>query len=222
MNSSAWAAAFTDTNMKCSCDDFEPSHLEINMWNTAANITALHKQLWCLTVGSCKLSRLSQDASLNLVIALERDIFIVYPEHRKCGESMDAEIPWLEDDLSGTWVHPKLRNTNLHNVNHSLIFRNPREQGTDLRSSNLTPYSHISLFCITNFVIMQTTKAVNPRPRIASCVNMWSVFLFFFFLCHLLNCWICHIVQEVQADWGSNILVAYILITTPHFPRTLM
>ena len=29
---------------------------------------------------------------------------------------------------------------------------------------------------------MQTTKEVNPHPHIAPCVNMWSVFFFFFFL----------------------------------------
>ena len=58
----------------------------------------------------------------------------------------------------------------------------------DVRTSNLTPYCHVSLPCITKFVIMQTTKEVNPRPHIVPCVNMWSVtFLFlsfFFFLCH--------------------------------------
>ena len=41
---------------------------------------------------------------------------------------------------------------------------------------------------------MQTTKEVNPHPRIAPCVNMCSVtFLFlFFFLCHLLECRCMH------------------------------
>ena len=34
---------------------------------------------------------------------------------------------------------------------------------------------------------MQTTKEVNPRPHIAPCVNMWSVFFFF----HLLNVGAC-------------------------------
>ena len=43
---------------------------------------------------------------------------------------------------------------------------------------------------------MQSIKEVNPHPRIAPYVNMWSVF--FFFLCHLLNVGGCirHIAQE--------------------------
>ena len=32
---------------------------------------------------------------------------------------------------------------------------------------------------------MQTTQEVNPHPRIAPCVDMWSAI--FFFLCHLMN-----------------------------------
>ena len=50
----------------------------------------------------------------------------------------------------------------------------------------------ISLLIVTflslisrKLLLMQTTKEVNPHPHNASCVNMWSVF-FFFFLCHLL------------------------------------
>jgi hypothetical protein len=39
--------------------------------------------------------------------------------------------------------------------------------------------------------LMQTTKEVNSHPRIAPCVNMWSVFFFFFFFCHLLNVGTC-------------------------------
>ena len=54
------------------------------------------------------------------------------------------------------------------------------------------------------FSLMQTIKEVNPHPRIAQCVNMWSVtflFLFlFFFLWYLLNvgACICHIAHEGQ------------------------
>ena len=33
--------------------------------------------------------------------------------------------------------------------------------------------------------LMQTTQEVNPHPRIAPCVDMWSAI--FFFLCHLMN-----------------------------------
>jgi hypothetical protein len=48
------------------------------------------------------------------------------------------------------------------------------------------------LFLISrNLWLMQTTQEVNPHPRIAPCVNMWRVtfsfFVFYFFLCHLLN-----------------------------------
>jgi hypothetical protein len=56
----------------------------------------------------------------------------------------------------------------------------------DVCSSNLTPYCHISLSYITKLSLMQTTQEVNPHPRIAPCVNMWSVF---FFLMPLLECW---------------------------------
>jgi hypothetical protein len=52
--------------------------------------------------------------------------------------------------------------------------------------------------------LMQTIKEVNPHPRVAPCVNMWSVF-FFFFLCHLLNvgACICHILWEGQGEWTT-------------------
>ncbi len=73
----------------------------------------------------------------------------------------------------------------------------------------------ISLLIVTflslisrNLSLMQTTKEVNPHPRIAPCVNMWSVtffFFFFFFLCHLLNvgACICHIAREGQVEWTT-------------------
>ena len=78
-------------------------------------------------------------------------------------------------------IHRKLRNTNLHDIIHSLISRNPRERMFVVQISLLivTFLSLISLF----FSLMQTTKKV----------NMWSVpfllllLLLFFFLCHLLN-----------------------------------
>ena len=34
-------------------------------------------------------------------------------------------------------------------------------------------------FISRNLSLMQTTQEVNPHPRIAPCVNMWSVILFF-------------------------------------------
>ena len=59
---------------------------------------------------------------------------------------------------------------------------------------------------------MQTAKEVNPHPRIASCVNMWSAtfFLFFFFIiiirCHLLNVSACiyHIAWEGAKGSGPH------------------
>ena len=59
-----------------------------------------------------------------------------------------------------------------------------------------------------NLSLMKTTKEGNPHPRIAPCVNMWSVtlFLFFiFFLCHLLNVGACvrHIAWEGQVEWTT-------------------
>ena len=62
-----------------------------------------------------------------------------------------------------------------------------------------------------NLSLMQTTKEVNPHPRIAPCVNMWSVtFLFlFFFLCHLLNvnASIRDIAREGQVEWTTPMYV---------------
>ena len=73
----------------------------------------------------------------------------------------------------------------------------------------------ISLLIVTflslisqNLSLTQTTKEVGPHPRIAPCVNMWSVtFLLswglFFFLCHLLNvdACACHIAHDGQVEW---------------------
>ena len=109
-------------------------------------------------------------------------------------------------------IHPKLRNLNLHNVSHSLISQYRRERMFVVQ---------ISLFIVTFLFLvsrvlslMQSAKVVNPHPRIAPCVNMWSVtflflffFFFFFFLWHLLNvgACICHSAWEGQVEW-----------TTPH------
>jgi hypothetical protein len=55
--------------------------------------------------------------------------------------------------------------------------------------------------------ILQITQEVNPHPRIALYVNIWSVTFLFFFICHLLNvgACVCHIAWEGQVEW-----------TTPH------
>ena len=72
----------------------------------------------------------------------------------------------------------------------------------------------ISLLIVTffslisqNLSLMQTAQEVNPHPCIAPCVNMWSItlFLFLFFLWHLLNvgACVCHIAQEGQVEWTT-------------------
>ena len=110
---------------------------------------------------------------------------------------------------------PKLSNlvinVNLHNITHSLVSRNPRERRFTIWISLLiaTFLSLISHFFLS---LMQTTKEVNPRPpRIAPCVNMWSViFLFlllllFFWWCHSLNvgACICHVAREGRVEWTT-------------------
>ena len=88
-------------------------------------------------------------------------------------------------------------NINLHSVTHSLVSHNPTERM--VCSSNLTPYCHF-LFLVSRILsLMQTTKDVKPHPRIVTCVNMWSVFFFFF---HLLNVGACvrHIAWESQVE----------------------
>ena len=71
---------------------------------------------------------------------------------------------------------------NLHNITHSLISQKPREHMAQFKSHSLL--SHFSPLYHKILSLMQTTKEVNPHPHIAPCVNMWSVFFFFFFLCH--------------------------------------
>ena len=67
--------------------------------------------------------------------------------------------------------------------------------------------------------LMQSTKEVNSHPRIAPCVNMWSVC--FFLLCHLSNVDACirHIAQEGQVEWTTSAKVTgeqiQIVLTSP-------
>jgi hypothetical protein len=118
-------------------------------------------------------------------------------------------------------MHPKLCNINPHNVTHSLISRNPRERMFVVQISLLI-VTFLSLMP-QNLSLMQTTKEVNPHPRIAPCVNMWIVtFLFFFFFsCHLLNVGACvhHIAREDQVEWTTLMYLTgeqiQIVITSP-------
>ena len=95
--------------------------------------------------------------------------------------------------------YPKLHNINLHNVTHSLISQNPRGWMFVVQISVLIVTS-LSLIS-RNLSLMQTTNEVNPHPRFVSCVNMWSVFFFFFFL-NVRAC-ICHIALEGQVEWTT-------------------
>ena len=107
-------------------------------------------------------------------------------------------------------LHPKVRTINPHNVTHSLISPNPRERMFVVQVSLLIIVQFLSLIS-QNLSLMQTTKEVHPHPRIATCVNMWSViflfflFLFFFFLYHLLDVGACvgHIAREGQVEWTA-------------------
>ena len=94
----------------------------------------------------------------------------------------------------------------LHNITHSLIYQNPREW-TFIVQISLLIVTFLSLISLI-LSLMQTIKEVNPQPRIAPCVNMWSVtflIFFFFFLCHVLNigAHICHMAQEGQVEWTT-------------------
>ena len=67
-----------------------------------------------------------------------------------------------------------------HNIPHSLVSRKPRERMFVVQISLLVV---IFLSLISQVLsLVQATKEVNSHPRIALCVNMWSVFFFFFFV----------------------------------------
>ena len=92
--------------------------------------------------------------------------------------------------------HPKHRNINLPNITHSLISRNPKER-MFIAQISLVIVTFLSL--ISQILsLTHTTKEGNPHPRIAPCVNMWSVtFLYILILPLLLlmplvECWCVH------------------------------
>ena len=100
-------------------------------------------------------------------------------------------------------LHPKLRNTDPHNVTHSLTSRNPRERMFVVQISLLV-VTFLSLISQT-LSLMQTIQEVNSHPRIGPCVNMWSVtFFFLFFLCHLLNVGACVRHIAWNAKWSGS------------------
>jgi hypothetical protein len=86
---------------------------------------------------------------------------------------------------------PKLRNANLHNVKHSLISRNPRERMFVFQILLLI-VTFLSLIS-QNLSLMQTTQEVNSHPRMAPCVNMWSV-----------ECWCMHLPHRLGRPSGVD------------------
>ena len=103
-------------------------------------------------------------------------------------------------------LHPKLHNINLHNITRSRISQNPRKRMFIVQILLLivTSFSLIS----RTLSLMQTIIEVNPHPRIAPCVNMWSftfLFLFFFFFLYHFYCWCMHMRHrpEGQVEWTT-------------------
>ena len=122
-------------------------------------------------------------------------------------------------------THLELHNNNFHNDTHSPISQNPREGMFVVKSHSLL--SHFSPLYHKYCHYYKPPKKVNPHPRIAPCVNMWSFFFFFFFW-HLLNvgACICHITQEGQLDWNGLMVVTeeqnQIVLTSPLSFRMLV
>ena len=67
-------------------------------------------------------------------------------------------------------LHPELCNTNLQNITHSLLSQNPRKWMFVVQILLLI----VTFLSLLSQIIslMQSTKEVNPHPRIAPCVNM--------------------------------------------------
>ena len=72
-----------------------------------------------------------------------------------------------------SYVHLKLRNTNLHNVTHSLIFQNPREQMSIVQISFLI----VTFLSLVSRIlsVMQTTQEVNHTPLAFCHVSICGV-----------------------------------------------
>jgi hypothetical protein len=127
-----------------------------------------------LAVGSpCALSR------TGLHVHIFQVPFIVFEKYPKISSRPELESLNFSNSTTPVhlypvidfpWVHPKLRNTNLHNVTHSLISRTPRERMFVVQISLLI-VTFLSLIS-RNLSLLQTTKVVDPHPRITPCVNI--------------------------------------------------
>jgi hypothetical protein len=81
----------------------------------------------------------------------------------------------------------------------------------NVRSSTLTPYCHISLPYITNFVINANHLRSQPTPshcamcQHVECHLLMLIYILLLFLCYLLNVGssIRHIAWEGQVEWTT-------------------
>ena len=99
-------------------------------------------------------------------------------------------------------LHPKLRNINPHNVTHSLISWNPRE-GTFVVQISLLIVTFLSLIS-QNLSLMQTTKEVNPHPRIAPYVECRLLIILILLLMPLVECWCMHLSSRLGRASGVD------------------
>jgi hypothetical protein len=102
-------------------------------------------------------------------------------------------------------LHPKLRNTNLRNVTHSPISRNPRERMLVVQISLLTV---IFLFLISRiFVINVNHQRSRPTPlHCAMCqyVDCLLLLLLLLLLLPLVECWCMHMLHRPGRSSGVD------------------